>query len=63
MRSFTSALAVVLFASTAFAQQTEAVGRIKLVSGYVLVVRGQTQLQAQAGQTYELGPDLKRFRN
>ena len=50
MRSFTSALAVVLFASTAFAQQTEAVGRIKLVSGDVLVVRGQTQLQAQAGQ-------------
>ena len=50
--SFTSALAVLLFAfaSTAFAEQAEAVGRVKLVSGSVLLVRGQTQLQVQAGQ-------------
>jgi len=50
--SFTTALAILLFAfsSTAFAGQAEAVGRVKLVSGTVLVVRGQTQLAAQAGQ-------------
>ncbi|HUK32519.1 MAG TPA: FecR domain-containing protein [Vicinamibacterales bacterium] len=44
------ALAVLLFASTAFGQQAEAVGRIKLVSGAVFLVRGQTQVAAQAGQ-------------
>ncbi len=48
--SFTSALAVLLFASAAFGQQAEAVGRIKLVSGGVMLLRGDMQLQAQAGQ-------------
>jgi len=43
-------LAVLLFASAAFGQQAEAVGRIKLVSGVVTLVRGDKQLTAQAGQ-------------
>ena len=48
--SFTTALAVLLFASASFAEQAEAVGRVKLVSGTVLLLRGQTQFQVQAGQ-------------
>ena len=41
---------VVLFASTVSAQQPEAVGRIKLVSGAAFLVRGSSQVPAQAGQ-------------
>jgi hypothetical protein len=44
------ALGVLLVASAALADQPEAVGRIKLVSGAVVVVRGATQLPALAGQ-------------
>ena len=48
---FAPALVLLFFASTAFGQQPpEAVGRIKLVSGAVLLLRGQTQVAAQAGQ-------------
>lgn len=48
--SASAALAVLLFASAAFGVQPEAVGRIKLVSGAVVLVRGDMQLPAQAGQ-------------
>jgi hypothetical protein len=45
------ALALVLVASPAFAQQQPAAaGRIKIASGSVFIVRGGTQLPAQAGQ-------------
>jgi hypothetical protein len=47
---FVPALVVVLFASTASAQQPEAVGRIKLASGAAFLVRGNSQVPAQAGQ-------------
>jgi len=49
---FVTALVVLFFASTASAsaQQPEAVGRIKLVSGAAFLVRGNAQVPAQAGQ-------------
>jgi hypothetical protein len=47
---FVTALVVLLFASTASGQQPEAVGRIKLVSGAAFLVRGNSEVPAQAGQ-------------
>jgi hypothetical protein len=43
------ALAVFLVASAAYGEQAEAVGRIKVVSGAVTIMRGDKQLPAQAG--------------
>jgi len=47
---FVTALVVLVFASTVSAQQPEAVGRIKIVSGAAFLVRGNSQVPAQAGQ-------------
>jgi hypothetical protein len=44
------ALVVFLSASAASAEQPEAVGRIKVASGSAFLVRGNSQMPAQAGQ-------------
>lgn len=57
------AMVVLLAASPAIAQQTAAAGRIKVSSGTAFVVRGGTEVPAQAGQvlyesdTLRTGPD------
>jgi hypothetical protein len=51
LRPALGAVALMLVASPAFAaQKPAAAGRIKVVSGSVLVIRGGKQLPAQAGQ-------------
>ena len=49
-RSTIGALALVLFAAPAFAQQPGGIGRIKVVSGAAFVVRAGQTIPAQAGQ-------------
>jgi hypothetical protein len=43
-------VALALAATPAFAQQTAAAGRVKLVSGAALIIRGGTEIRAQVGQ-------------
>ena len=47
---FVTALVVLCSAATVSAEQPEAVGRIKFVSGAAFLVRGNSQVPAQAGQ-------------
>jgi len=49
-RVWTGALALVLAAAPAFAQEAAAAGRIKIASGSVFIVRAGAQVPAQAGQ-------------
>jgi len=50
LRPFVGALAALLAAAPVFAQQPEAAGRIKVVSGSAFIIRGGAQVPAQAGQ-------------
>jgi len=50
LRPFVGALAALLAAAPGFAQQPEAAGRIKVVSGSAFIIRGGEQVAAQAGQ-------------
>lgn len=50
-RSLAGCLALVFAASTpVFAQQPSAAGRIKVTSGAAFILRGNTQIRAEAGQ-------------
>jgi hypothetical protein len=50
MRLQVCAVALLLYAVPAFAQQPAAAGQIKIASGSVVIVRGTTTIPAQAGQ-------------
>ena len=58
-RILLGALALLVVASPAFAQQPEAAGRIKVASGSVFIVRAGALVPAQAGQAIFEADSLK----
>jgi hypothetical protein len=58
-RIWFGALALLVVASPAFAQQPDAAGRIKVASGSVFIVRGGALVPAQAGQVIFEADSLK----